>query len=133
MKKFAVLLASAALVSACGGDVLGKKAPDEMAVIEGPSLVIPPDYELRPPREGGGETYTEQRSLRRVLMATDEEAAKMESTDGWLVERAGGTKRDPNIRERLEREQQARVEVKKKKKSSWFGGWFNEDEEVSAE
>jgi hypothetical protein len=52
----AVLLAT---VAGCDTTVqeqlgLGKRAPDEFQVVRRAPLVIPPDYALRPPGEGGG-------------------------------------------------------------------------------
>lgn len=55
------LLGSALLLSACGGtgasvrDTLGlsKKAPDEFRVVSRPPLSVPPEFNLRPPAEGG--------------------------------------------------------------------------------
>ena len=50
-------LVSSALLSGCGGgdtvqEAVGyqNKGPDEMAVIKRPPLIVPPDYNLRPPR-----------------------------------------------------------------------------------
>ncbi|MGI9488895.1 MAG: DUF3035 domain-containing protein [Geminicoccaceae bacterium] len=50
-------LTSSALLSGCGGgdtvqEAVGyaQKGPDEMAVIKRPPLIVPPDYNLRPPR-----------------------------------------------------------------------------------
>ncbi len=42
------------LLTACGGDVrdtlgLTKEAPDEFVVVSRPPLIVPPDFELRPP------------------------------------------------------------------------------------
>jgi hypothetical protein len=45
--------AAALLLSACGtGGVLGRDRPDEFAVTRNAPLVIPPDYNLTPPRPG---------------------------------------------------------------------------------
>ena len=50
-------LALAATLSACEGGIgdalgLGKKAPDEFAVVRSAPLTLPPDFTLRPPRPG---------------------------------------------------------------------------------
>jgi hypothetical protein len=45
--------AAATLLSACGSTgVAGRERPDEFAVARGQPLVIPPDYNLAPPRPG---------------------------------------------------------------------------------
>lgn len=59
-RSFAFLgLALSPLLSACGGgETVGEAfgyelaGPDEMAVIKRPPLTLPPDYNLRPPRDG---------------------------------------------------------------------------------
>ncbi|MEM8948725.1 MAG: DUF3035 domain-containing protein [Pseudomonadota bacterium] len=59
-RSFAVLgLVAAPLLTACGGgdtvqEALGfqQRGPDELAVIKRPPLIVPPDYNLRPPRSG---------------------------------------------------------------------------------
>lgn len=52
-------LAIGPLLSACGGDAtvgqalgVDQRGPDELAVISRPPLILPPDYNLRPPRSG---------------------------------------------------------------------------------
>lgn len=54
-------LVSGPLLVGCGGgdtvqEALGyqQKGPDEMAVIKRPPLILPPDYNLRPPRQDDG-------------------------------------------------------------------------------
>lgn len=52
---FAALLPVVVSLQACGlGDTLGlgKRAPDEFAVVRRQPLVVPPDFDLRPPRPG---------------------------------------------------------------------------------
>ena len=55
-KRHFALLCLLAL-AACGGDVkeslgLNKEAPDEFVVVSRPPLVVPPDFDLQPPRPG---------------------------------------------------------------------------------
>jgi hypothetical protein len=56
MRKFNILIAVAAastLLAGCGGGgVLGRDRPDEFAVARNAPLVIPPDFNLVPPRPG---------------------------------------------------------------------------------
>lgn len=77
---FAILgLALAPLLGACGGgetvqQALGyeQRGPDEMAVIKRPPLIVPPDYNLRPPRSDdqavAGEAASE--TARQTLIGT---------------------------------------------------------------
>ena len=57
-RALALLLASQLVLAACaGGSVqralgLSKRSPDEFAVVSRAPLIVPPDYELRPPRPG---------------------------------------------------------------------------------
>src|SRR3569833_1981123 len=62
MKKLLVLLACAAVLSGCSmvRNMAGlqKKSPDEFAVTTKAPLVIPPDFNLRPPVPGAPPTNT---------------------------------------------------------------------------
>ena len=53
MRVFAIALPAALLVTACaGGGPFGRERPDEFAVTRAPELVIPPEFNLTPPRPG---------------------------------------------------------------------------------
>jgi len=53
MRVFAIALPAALLVTACaGGGPFGRDRPDEFAVTRAPELVIPPEFNLTPPRAG---------------------------------------------------------------------------------
>ena len=53
MRVFAIALPAALLVTACaGGGPFGRDRPDEFAVTRAPELVIPPEFNLTPPRPG---------------------------------------------------------------------------------
>jgi hypothetical protein len=53
MRVFAIALPAALLVTACaGGGPFGRERPDEFAVTRAPELVIPPEFNLTPPRAG---------------------------------------------------------------------------------
>jgi hypothetical protein len=53
MRVFAIALPAALLVTACaGGGPFGRERPDEFAVTRAPELVIPPEFNLTPPRSG---------------------------------------------------------------------------------
>ncbi|WP_262694202.1 DUF3035 domain-containing protein [Kordiimonas aquimaris] len=50
VKHLSVILLAGISVTACGGN--GKNSPDEFAVVNRPSLAIPPESALKPPRPG---------------------------------------------------------------------------------
>jgi hypothetical protein len=50
LKSISVLVVSAAIVAACGGN--GKFSPDEFDVVSRSPLVVPPEASLAPPRAG---------------------------------------------------------------------------------
>jgi hypothetical protein len=53
MRAFALALPAALLVTACAaGGPFGRDRPDEFAVTRAPELVIPPEFNLTPPRPG---------------------------------------------------------------------------------
>jgi hypothetical protein len=53
MRLIAIALAPALLLTACaGGGPFGRDRPDEFAVTRAPELVIPPEFNLTPPRPG---------------------------------------------------------------------------------
>ncbi|MGI9421032.1 MAG: DUF3035 domain-containing protein [Geminicoccaceae bacterium] len=75
------LVSSLGLVGCGGGTVqeaLGyeQRGPDEMAVIRRPPLIVPPDYNLRPPRPGEADAGSEAASeaARKTLIGPSSEA-----------------------------------------------------------
>ncbi len=70
-------LVSSALLSGCGGgdtvqEALGyeQQGPDELAVIKRPPLIVPPDYNLRPPRaddQGAGGSAASEAARKTLL------------------------------------------------------------------
>lgn len=110
MRKYVwlVLVATVPFMAACGDTkLLGDRAiPDEMMVVEGPPLSLPPNFNLRPPRKGeaapvldGGNT------AQKILTGTPAAAADgTAETPEWLLKKAGAEKADPAIRETLEAE-----------------------------
>ena len=110
-------LALAAAVSACEGGLggafgLGKKAPDEFAVIRSTPLTLPPDFTLRPPRPGeAGPTERSVREQARDALLSDsgppasgDAAAASTQGEAAFIERAGAAGVDPNIRHLVDRE-----------------------------
>ena len=110
---FLVLCVSAVVLSGCLST--SKRPPDELAVIEGAPLWLPPNYELRPPG-----TNTPPAEAAKKALETPEpiNASDDAPVDDWLLEQAGASERNPNIRTQLERDE--KVVEEHKKKRSWL-------------
>jgi hypothetical protein len=127
----ALLALTLPLLSACaGGSVqnalgLGKRSPDEFAVVSRAPLVVPPDFDLRPPRPGEARPLvgTAGDQARATLLgeapaAAERPALAAQSLDpvpsagqqALLVE-AGGGNVDPEIRRRIAQENQSLATV----------------------
>jgi hypothetical protein len=107
-----VLAACAAALMGCQGvrDAagLGKQSPDEFAVATKQPLIIPPEYNLRPPRDGAPPTNQVQPTdaAQSALFDDPATAAKRMSGDYSEAERqllasARATNPDPAIRQRI--------------------------------
>lgn len=117
-------------LAGCGGNspLIGSKAlPDEMAVVAGPPLTLPPNFELRPPveqKQSVAEALRAQdASVKAETILVGEAPAKPQGTvDPWLAEQAGVKKADPNIRQKLDAENAPPKEEKDKGFLGLFGG-----------
>ncbi len=102
------------VVAGCGDlrDAAGltKRSPDEFAVTTKAPLVVPPDFNLRPPAPGAAPTnqITPSASAEMALFSDQDPqtiARNMPGTDSMaeklLLARAGAQKADPTIRSRL--------------------------------
>jgi len=106
---------AAAALSGCAGigKALGsgKNPPDEFAIATKAPLVVPPDYALRPPKPG--ETRPQELSpserAKQVLLG-DVSSAPPTSGEQMLLQGAGATVADPNIRAILAAENGGRSE-----------------------
>ncbi len=59
MRSIAIVLAPALLLTACaGGGPFGRDRPDEFAVTRAPELIVPPEFNLTPPRPGQADPGT---------------------------------------------------------------------------
>jgi hypothetical protein len=116
-KKIILALAGVSLLTACGSTkLIGNKAPpDETQVIDGPGLVLPPDFDLRPPREAQDyesvlrqQKNAEAQGLITGVSGTvaNEGGSAVPAGDQWLLKQAGGTAQ-PGIRNKLSGEVQA--------------------------
>lgn len=110
-----VVISSVALLTACSGNVkenlgLKRDAPDEFRVISKPPLSIPPNFNLRPPREG--ESALPQSAMRdeakEILFAPEgqENAVTKNNGEEILLQKIGIGSGDPDIRKVLHEEQQ---------------------------
>jgi hypothetical protein len=97
-------MATSALVSggcATGAKVLGirKSAPNEFNILTKPPLIVPPEYNLRPPRTGElnvEEKYSTVAARKALLGEVD--PAKPSAGEAVLMSKAGGGKADPTVR-----------------------------------
>ena len=124
------------MLSACGrGTVqdalgMGKRSPDEFAVVSRAPLIMPPDYGLRPPGAGesrpGVDTPSEQARARLVSQAPqpsdgagqevlaaafDQPSATESPGEQALVAQASRVPSDPDIRRKIAAENQQLAEV----------------------
>lgn len=132
------LVAVATTLVGCADTPLlsGKKAPDELSVIEGPALYLPPSFDLRPPSEMEArphETANTQGKAEELITGKPITTTVVPANNDWLVKRAGGDARDENIRARLEAEEKAKTEVKKQEENKgFFGRLFSDEEDADA-
>jgi hypothetical protein len=127
----ALLALALPLLSACaGGSVqnalgMGKRSPDEFAVVSRAPLVVPPDFDLRPPRPGearplAGTTGDQARATllgeapaaaERPAIATQSLEPASSAGQQALLGKAGGGNVDPEIRRRIAAENQSLATV----------------------
>jgi hypothetical protein len=136
-RALALLLASQLVLAACaGGSVqralgLSKRSPDEFAVVSRAPLIVPPDYELRPPRPGeprpqvgttadqaratlvgqGSAPGTLDDATAPALPPAQRLAAATSAGQQALLGEAGGGATDPEIRRRIAEENQSLAAV----------------------
>lgn len=132
----ALLALALPLLSACaGGSVqnalgMGKRSPDEFAVVSRAPLILPPDYGLRPPEPGetrrGVDTPSERARAsltgqasqqpagadQEVVSAVfDERSEAASSGERALIAQATTTPADPDIRRRIAEENMQLAQV----------------------
>lgn len=108
------MLAAAAATSGCGtlSRAVGatKVAPDEFRVVTQAPLTLPPDYNLRPPRPGEPRPQELQPSEEaRVALFGEEVGRAASAGERSLVNTAGATTADPDIRDTIDFEAQGVV------------------------
>ncbi len=111
--RLAILLGTAAALAGCsalrdasGG---GKEPPDEFAVVTKAPLIIPPDYNLRPPSPGAAPTnqLAPTQSAEQALFSTEAPTGADTITGDYsqvekiLLANSGAQSADPTIRQDL--------------------------------
>jgi hypothetical protein len=111
-----LILVAAAAMSGCEATKqavgLGKNPPDEFQVVAQPPLSLPPDYDLPPPTPGaprpqeGTPSVTAQNALlaNSTTGATTDTPSTESSGEQALLQTAGATGADPNIRTTVNQE-----------------------------
>jgi hypothetical protein len=105
------LIVTAALLSGCGETraVLGlnRNAPDEFVVVDRAPLVLPPDFQLRPPQPGAPrpqEQATSTQAEAAMFGQATEKTAAAGALEQQLLNQTGAGKTAPNIRQTVDRE-----------------------------
>lgn len=82
-----------------------KMAPDEFRVVSKAPLVVPPEFNLRPPRPGEARPMELRADLQaRTAVFGVQTGAAASDGEKLLVARAGGTNADPRIRAVIDEE-----------------------------
>ncbi|NJR20240.1 MAG: DUF3035 domain-containing protein, partial [Hyphomonadaceae bacterium] len=80
-------------------------APDEFRVVSKAPLVVPPEFNLRPPRPGEARPMELRADLQaRTAVFGVQTGADASEGERLLVARAGGTNADPRIRAVIDEE-----------------------------
>ncbi|MFC3712059.1 DUF3035 domain-containing protein [Sphingoaurantiacus capsulatus] len=88
-------------LSACGSSgVFNRNAPDEFAIARQAPLVVPPDYNLTPPKPGAPRPLAadSQSQALEALFGTGERAPAPSPSEKNLLDRTGATGADPTAR-----------------------------------
>jgi hypothetical protein len=108
-RRLAALTVAAMALSGCGGTVqerlgMGKRAPDEFQVVRRAPLVMPPNYDLRPPQPGAAPSQQQDPAAQAQALLTGQPtsavAGRQSAGELALVQRSPVQAR-PGIRETL--------------------------------
>jgi hypothetical protein len=94
---------------------LGRNPPDEFAVVDQPPLSMPPDFDLRPPQPGAPRPQgvdMKQRASEILFGGVGEktvDTAELSAVEKSLLEKSGGDKANPDIKQVVERESTQRI------------------------
>jgi hypothetical protein len=105
---FLSVLALSACESAQEQLGLNKKAPDEFQVLRRAPLEMPPNYALRPPAPGSDRPQEQEMATQaaQAVFGGDAAPAQVSANSGeaFLLQQAGATSVDPNIRSKVDSE-----------------------------
>jgi len=108
---FYLILSFPILLAGCGSElakVLGtdKLPPDEFTILTKPDLIIPPEYNLRPPAEGEIRPNPQQpsRELQAILFSNSANISDFSQSEINLMTGADVAESIPNIEEVLDSE-----------------------------
>ena len=116
--RIALTIGTCLMLAACGDDAsdafgYGKSAPDEFTVISRPPLILPPDYNLRPPGSGTARAaIPKPNEVAKILVLGRDTSAPQKNTPGedTLLENAAATQpTGDSIREMIENERTGTV------------------------
>ena len=116
--KYAFAILACLVLAACGSDVsetfgYGKSAPDEFTVISRPPLILPPDYNLRPPGTGTVRAaIPKPNEVAKILVIGKDSTTAEENTaaeDKLLENAAASQPTGDSIREQIENERTGTV------------------------
>ena len=116
--KIALTICTCLMLAACGDDAsdafgYGKSAPDEFTVISRPPLILPPDYNLRPPGSGTARAaIPKPNEVAKILVLGRDLGTPQKNTPGeeTLLENAAATQpTGDSIREMIENERTGTV------------------------
>ena len=112
-----IFILNMSLISGCGSelsDVLGtnKLPPDEFTILTKPPLIVPPEYNLRPPAEGEIRPNVQQpnRQLQSILFGQNK-TDDFSSSEISLMTGSDVAEAIPNIKEVLDSEMRDVEEV----------------------
>lgn len=107
MKLLGALAVSTLMATGCAsaGRTLGltKEAPNEFNILTNAPLIVPPEYNLRPPQVGSSSAYNNysQEAAREALIG-DVDAAEPSRGEMMLLTRAGAPRADQEIRLKID-------------------------------
>ena len=116
--RIAVTISTCLMLAACGDDAsdafgYDKSAPDEFTVISRPPLILPPDYNLRPPGSGTARAaIPKPNEVAKILVLGRDADTPQKNTPGedTLLENAAATQvTGDSIREMIENERTGTV------------------------
>ncbi len=119
-----VALTAIVMLSGCSQGIkktlgLQRNTPDEFAVVERAPLTLPPNYDLVPPKPGADrpQESTPVNTARGLVLRSEPNAAKalpgVSSGENALLNKAGATSADPNIRTELTQQKNLNVDQNK--------------------